>query len=136
MHAWSPYISYIQGNMSIPWDPNKNPPPFGRPGDSRFVFGIGKGAGGEAQMAVLGVYPYWDPKFGKASGKWQHRRACRSFRDPPPPPPPPGTHAAEVYRTLRHSVTPWSGDHCDHACMGVLFHPPGITESKHLLIFI
>lgn len=58
---------YIQGNTSLPWHPKQDPPPFGRQGDARFVFGVGKGTSGQPTVAVLGVYPYWDPKFGKAT---------------------------------------------------------------------
>ena len=82
---------YIQGNTSIPY--SRNAPTLGRPGDARFAFGIFGGAGSgsaagargdgarsdgpaeaggadpnpSAQAAVVGVYPYWDPKFGPAT---------------------------------------------------------------------
>merc|ERR1712146_316910 len=56
---------YIQGNASAGY--NDKSPAFGRPGDSRFVFGLFKAESKPAQLAILGMYPYWDPKFGPAT---------------------------------------------------------------------
>jgi hypothetical protein len=68
---------YLQGNLSLPYSRHANQ--NGRPGDSRFVFGVyngnsananatrGGNAAAKAQMAVLAMYPYWDPTFGPAT---------------------------------------------------------------------
>ena len=56
---------YLQGNLSHAWQSKASP--FGRRGDSRLVFGIFQGEEPKPEMAVLGMYPYWDPKFGPAT---------------------------------------------------------------------
>lgn len=67
---------YIQGNVSAGY--SRNAKSTGRPGDSRFVFGLFKQSAGKAalsanstaasaQMGLLAMYPFWDPKFGPGS---------------------------------------------------------------------
>jgi hypothetical protein len=47
-------------------------PSQGRPGDARVVFGVFNDTtmndgSGSLELAILGVYPFWDPSFGTAS---------------------------------------------------------------------
>ena len=63
---------YIQGNVSAGY--TRNAKSTGRPGDSRFVFGLFKQPAADpapsaqpAQMGLLAMYPFWDPKFGPGS---------------------------------------------------------------------
>lgn len=47
-------------------------PSQGRPGDARVVFGVFNdttmnGGAGSLELAILGVYPFWDPSLGPAS---------------------------------------------------------------------